>query len=158
MRYVILLLVLAACTARGPTFNESSVPIGDNATTLVVYRPTGFTGAATGWDVDINGATHCNLHNGAFYIDSLPLGKINISSSIWSAPGTTRLSFVGKPKTVYYVRLEADGGKAAASILAGAAGMFAAEGVSSTGGPFLLTLVEEQEAMQEIKGMNQDCL
>lgn len=157
MRYVILLLVLAGCAASGPAFNEAALPVDSNST-LVIYRPSGYTGAAVGWDVDVNGKTHCNLHNGSFYIDSVTPGKIDLTSEIWSAPGTTRLSFIGKPRTVYYVRLEADGGKAASAILGGAAGMFIAEGVSSTGGPFLFTLVDKQEALPTIADLKQDCL
>ena len=150
MKYSLLaiLFTLSACSAVGPLY-KNDLHNGQ----VVIYRPSGWTGAATGWDVEINGTLHCNLHYASYFIADVPEGPVKLSSSIWSAPGTSRLSFNASPKEKYYVRLEADGAKAASTVLAGVAGMVAAEGASSTGGPFLFNVVDESNAVMELQGL-----
>lgn len=150
-----LLLLLAACSASGPSFNEANLK-SDQAT-IIVYRQDRFLGFAGYFDVDVNGKPYCKIDNAGFFVVKSN-SKTEISSSIWDQPGTSRITINAKPHDIYYVRMEMDGSKQVAGALGGLSGQLIAEGAASTGGPFLFTKVDPEIAKQELKNLKQDCL
>lgn len=159
MRRLGLLLTgfLSACSAAGPVFDRSVLENKSGAT-LVIYRVNAFQGSAGYFDIDVNGIPACKLLNASFYISERPAGDIHVSSSIWNSPGTSRIRMKAEPHHRYFVRMEMDGSKQLAGALGGLSGQLLAEGMASTGGPFIFTLLPEQQALEELKGLNQDCL
>lgn len=158
MRSLLLILLLTGCTATGPVFNEAALPSGDQST-LVIYRPDAYLGAGAGlYSIDINGETACRLHTGSFFVVRNAKDKIIVSSSIWSDPGTSRISVDAKPKHTYYIKMLPDNAKQVAGVAGGLAGLIAAEGISNTGGPFIFSSVDDQTAKNELSKLKQDCI
>lgn len=154
--YFLFTLFLYGCSATGPAFNESMLP-KNNGAAVVVYRPAAYSGSATGWDVHIEDKT-CSLHYASYWTHSGLRGLTHITAEHWAAPGTSRITVDAKSHGIYYLRLEVDGGKTVAGALGGVAGYMVAEGMASTGGPFIFTSVEPIQAKQELESLHQDCL
>lgn len=164
MRYSICPLIsgvslLVACTASGPTFDKAAISPSNKAN-IIVYIKSWQSGApaSIGWPVDINGISGCNLHMNGYLLKQVDPGQTTITASVFSSPGTSRITFKTAPGNTYYIQMELDGAKNMAGVLGGLAGQLVAEGVSSTGGPFLFTRVEVQQAIQDLAGLKQDCL
>ncbi len=156
MRHLSLLLLLAACNASGPSFNESLLSVGDDST-VVVYRNNKFLGAAGYFEIDVNGIPACKLHNQGFYVIKSN-GNINISSSIWNQPGTSLIQLKTVPGQAYFVRMEMDSDKQVAGGLGGIGGQMIAENVSNNAGPFVFTQVDRSTAIKELNTLKQDCI
>lgn len=149
MRYLVVLFLLAACTATGPSFNEGNLPKGNGAT-IVIYRPYAPLALAGYFDIDINGQKTCNLYPDGFFVRSGLYKDVTISSSIFDQPGTSRIVIPTKPKHVYYVSMEINNDKQMISVFSGLIGRLATEGSSSQSGPFIFTLVDEEKAKQDL--------
>lgn len=150
-------LCLSACAADGPAFKGASLPQGDGPT-VIVYRPSEFVGSLAAYDVNINSRVACALHNHSYFVTDSYKGGISISATRFATPGTSVISIDRPKKKNYYIRMENNDGKTLAAGGAGLIGIFVAEGVSSTPGPFVFTLVEENEAINELQGLKRDCL
>lgn len=158
MRYLVILLFLSACSATGPTFN--GVVVSNDKATVIVYIKSWQSGApaSIGWPVDVNGISGCSLHMNGYLSKQIDPGQITISSSVFTSPGTSRITFNANPANVYYIMIELDEMKNVAAFSGGLAGQIIAEGLSSTGGPFLLTKVDPKQAKNDLKGLKQDCI
>lgn len=155
MRALILLLFLTACSATGPEFKDVSIPVSKDSATVVIYRPkaTPLFGEGGMYSVEVNGQEKCMLHNSAFLVADKLSGVVNVSSSVWSEPGTTRIKFQTRPGKISYVRMQMNDSRQATAILTGYVGLWITEGVSSQSGPFVFTLVEESQAKEELKAL-----
>lgn len=150
MRYLILsLFALSACSSVGPTYKENM--LGDAS--IVVYRQAGVAGIG-GWDVEFNGILACDLHGDSFFKKSIKPGIVNIASSLWGEPGTSRISVETKPNQITFIRVSPDNKKVAAAMAAGMIGRLLMEGASSTGGPFIFTQMPSKNAKEELKGLH----
>lgn len=155
---LLFLWCLTACAASGPGFNEAMLPKDDGAT-LIIYRNDWYKGPSLNWwDIDINGINECSLHPNRFFIKHALPGRLNIASSMAGEPGTSRISLDIKSTETKYIRMEADANKIGATLLGGMAGRLIAEGVSETGGPFIFTNVDYEQARKDLRDLRQDCL
>lgn len=152
MRKIIYFLpvFLFGCVANGPLY-KAPESVSREKATLIIYRPDLFMGSAGYYEVDINNITRCKLHNNGYLIAEESPGVIEISSSIWNQPGTSRIKINAKPQEVYYVRMEMDSGKQVTGAIAGFAGQLLAEGASSTGGPFVFSLMHPDHAKGQLQ-------
>lgn len=157
--FTAFLLSLAGCSASGPSFNETALPKGDGAT-VVVYRDGGPLGiAAAGYEIDFNGEFTCKLLPRSFFVNyqNKPQ-KTVISSTIFGEIGTSRIALNLKPDGVYYVRLDVNKQRVAASMALGMAGAAIDEASSENSGPFIFKLMPPEQAKQELTGLRQDCI
>lgn len=142
-------LLLTACSSIGPTYQENML----NGASIVVYRQAGIAGVG-GWDVEFNGILACDLHGDSFFRKSVKPGIVNIASSLWGEPGTSRISVEAKPNQITFIRISPDNSKVASAMAAGMIGRLLMEGVSSTGGPFIFTQMPSKEAKEELEGLH----
>lgn len=155
---ILTLLMLAGCAANGIEFNESEIP-KTNGATIVVYRPMAYLGAGAGlYTVGVNGNDACRLHPGSFFLVNDAIGKTEVTASIWSDPGTSRIPINAKSGEIYYIKMEPNDVKQAAAMGAGLVGLLIAEGISSTSGPFIFTEIDDNQAKNELSGLKQDCV
>lgn len=159
-RFLILaLLALAGCTAAGPVFNESSLSKDGETATIVVYRDNWYQGPViAGWYIDVNGVSSCGLKPDGFFAKQVSPGEIVISSSMFGAPGTSRIAINAKAGEIYYILMELDGGKNIAMASGGLAGGLMAEAASNHGGPFIFSRIDKNTAIKTLSSRHQDCL
>lgn len=153
MRWLCLaVIVLTAGCASGPNYLEvagyTHQP-STNTARLAVYRSAGDMYPMRSPSVDVNGLPTCDLPSGGIFIKDVPPGRITISSSLWDAPGTSRLNFNAIAGRTYHVRMAVDFGKSFGA-LAGLPGMLAAEAISDRGGPFTIGIVEPANVQNEL--------
>ena len=162
MRIFGLLLLLSACSATGPAYKDVKIPVNSQSSAVVVYRPnaTPLFGEGGLYSVDINGAGTCKLHNSSFMVANNLSGVVNITSSVWSEPGTSHITIKTMPGKISYVRMTMNDERQAIGILGGYAGVIIAEGLSSQDGPFIFTHVGEKEALNELSTLKleEDCI
>lgn len=122
---------------------------------LVVYRPSHSMYALRDYSIDVE-SNHCKLADGDYWITDIDSPAI-LEASMWDSPGTTRLNV--KPGD--YVRIELNEARGwagvAGSVGAGWAGSVGAQSMSEGHGPFMLSIVPESKAKQELQGLNRDC-
>lgn len=144
-------LLLAACSPQGALYSEAKPD--PKTATVIIYRPDRVFGAATYFYIDINGTKACSLAKGGYFTRHTPDSKMTISSSMFSVPGTSRTTLNLQRNHVYYLRMELNGAKQMGGAIGGMVGALVAEGVSDTAGPYLFTLIDEQQAKQELQGL-----
>lgn len=149
MRYLLLLIALTACSATGPVYT--------NQKGIIVYRDKQLVGQIGSWEVESNGVHACDLHGESYFILP-PNGQTTLTASKALMPGTSQITFNADKEKTSYIRLELNKDKEAAVALSGYVGALLAEGVSSSGGPFVFTLINEQQAKQELQDLKQDCI
>lgn len=153
IKYILALLFLSGCAASGPEYNEAHHSSG-----VIIYKPSSAIGMGAGlYEIDLNGKRQCKLHPGSYFVSDI-VGDVTISSSSWDMPGTSKISFKAWPGKTYFVRMDTNDGKQIAATAGGLVGALSAEAFSSTGGPFIFTLVEPNQAKSELQGLKQDCL
>lgn len=150
MKYLAVLLLLAACSASGPMYQ----PIKADGQ-IVVYRPIGWQGKAYRAYIDINGGTACKLAEGGYYIINGYHDPIIISSSVFGMPGTSRITVKPDPKKATYLKIELSDGRGIANIAGGLAAGAAYEAAADTSGPYIFTVMPDDH---ELQGMHQDCM
>ena len=156
MRYLSLLLFLSACTAVGPLYDASKM---SKSGAIILYRPMMYLGNGAGlYDVELDGKTTCRLHPGSFWVITPKGGDVTISSSIWSDPGTSKISVKTDDKRVRYVKMLPNNDKQIIGVTAGLIGLLVAEGVSESSGPFLFAEIEREQAEIELATLKQDCI
>lgn len=156
MRNLLLLpLLLGACSAEGPLFDETKV-IKGNGATLIVYRPPQYSAATADWVVHLDQKS-CPLKYGSYWEVHELKGIQHITADHWGSPGTSRIALDVQSSGIHYLKIEIDGTKTAAAILGGMAGYLVAEGISSTGGPFIFIPVDSNQAKKDLQGLKQDC-
>lgn len=141
------LLLLTACSAAGKPFNEAEIPKGS----LVIYKDDTYVGSGRIYPIEINGQPACDLHIG-YYVSNAK-GDVNISASWSDMPGTSRYK-VHVGKETVYIKMSVNGSKATSQIFGGYVGLFAAEAVDDSAGPFMF----ERTDASGLKGLKQDCL
>ena len=155
MKYLLILLFLVACSANGQKFEEIRFS-EDGSPFVVIYRPFAFSGMAVPWEVSIDGKEQCMLHNESYYVYK-GSGLLKISAQFFLAPGTSRID-VNAVRGAYYIRMSVDGAKSVSGVIGGMGGYLVAEGMSSTGGPFIFSLIDELQAKQELSVLKRDCI
>lgn len=146
MRYLLLLIALAACSATGPEYTGQKG--------IIVYRDDSMLFIGRAFPIDVNGVEGCQLHNAGYAI--IPkTGEITLSSSLWDQPGTSRISL--NVKDAEYVKVSVNQGSMVAGAAAGMVGVFAHEAIEKQG-PFIFTHMEAGQAHQELVGLKQDCI
>lgn len=153
IKSLLLLPLLAACAGGGQSYHNSD-DVPKSMARVIVYQPSSMRMA--GEEVDINGSRACSLSAGRFFQKDLPPGETTISSSVWSLPGTSRLTIHTVPAHKYYVRLQFDTMKGAGFGAFGLAGALAAEGVSNHGGPFVIETVDDAGAQSDLSSLTQN--
>jgi hypothetical protein len=146
---VIAALALSACSANGPAYT------GQYKSGVIVYRVPAISGSLTNWNVGVNDK-HCNVAYNSYY-HAPALGNVEVTTELWGTPGTTRLKLNAAKNKLHYVKLDVNTVKVASGFGGGLIGVFTAEAVSDTGGPFTLTQVDEQQAKREMLGMSEAC-
>lgn len=146
--YFLALLLLSSCSAQGDRFIEANN--GD----IVLYRPDSIFKIIMPYNIDVNGKPVCKLSNAGYIVFH---EKSNVEVTVFSEPGTSRITLEPDPKRVTYVRLDLDGGKQGAGMAGGMIGMALAEGVSDHGGQFRFARVDESNARSELKNLRRDC-
>lgn len=153
MRALLVLLFLTACSANGPQFGELNLSKADQPA-LVVYRPSHLWASGNFFEIDIDGVPTCKIFNGGFYVAKNIKNKtVNVSSSMFAVPGTSRILVDIEPKKTHYVKIELNDSKQAMGIGAGLVGMLVAEGGPDPSGPFIFTLVDEDQAKRDLKSI-----
>lgn len=147
----LLFFLLCGCTATGQQF---AVPEPSNDAAVVVYRPSGLQ--LHPYDIEINGNKVCDLKRDGYFMRHYKPGIITITASVWDMPGTSRLQITVEKKHIYYVRIDKSD-KQYAKLALGFVGSLVAEGVSSTDGPYDITLVPETTAKRELTELSEDC-
>jgi hypothetical protein len=149
---VLFSVLITGCAATGPgylqTTSESSIPA--NRAELIFYRPSGFILSARSPSIEISGQSSCDLPQGGFFKKNVQSGNINISTSLWDIPGTSRLNFQATAGERYAIRVSPDTGKVMSGALFGYAGLIIAEATSSRGGPFQMDLMRVESATTEL--------
>lgn len=145
---ILLALLLGACTATGPVYNEADVK--EN---LIIYRPSHTLASARTFHIAINSEAVCKLGNGGFFATNLATAA-EVSADAPDMPGTARLK-VSPPA---YVRVEANSSKFLATGFGGLLGMGTAEAASNSPGPYILTQIPPEQARAELQGLKRDCM
>lgn len=156
MRYLLMILVLAACagTPSGKAFEDSKIPRSKDAT-IVIYRPARAYSDSGLAHINANGF-ECKLRNaGWFYLNDMK-GNISLNATGWGEVGTSRMILQAEPGKTYFAKLVAKEERMTAAIFAGYAGILIDEAVSDVGGPFRWFLVEESQARKELRAFKQD--
>lgn len=152
MRLLVVALcgVLGACSATGQAYRAP--PVNKNSATIVVYRESDIV--TRSFSVEVNGELACDLHSSGYFVTNRT-GDVTISAAAWDMPGTSRLKFKADKGGVYYVNISM-GSKRYAAVL-GLVGLLAAEGVSSSDGPFDIELVDGNTAKKLLPGLKENC-
>jgi hypothetical protein len=156
---LLLILLLAACSANGPPYADvSGTEIPDNLARVVVYRPDHTLGSQSSFWVEINGRQACDIHNASFFVKDVAPGPAVLASSRFSAVGTSKIGLDLKPKTVTFVRLDPKSSRALVGMMGigGVVAQAAMEGSSNSSGPVELAAVPETQAMQEMSGFGSE--
>ena len=124
---IISLLFLGACAPLGPQFEKLAEPEKDSAL-IYYYRPGRIIGGAVRYDVHENGKRITTLYNGGYTLHKSHAGNKHIDATTET---TSVLDFTAENNNRYVVR-----GQVGMGILIGRP---------------KLTLVDEKEAIEEIK-------
>jgi hypothetical protein len=157
--YIVILLMLSACSSSGIPYSSKLVGHEKNSAQLIVYRPSSMAFSMRTPDIEINSKKTCGLPNGEFFIKTIDPSIQIISASFWDMPGTSQIKIDTKKDHTYYVRVMASSDKAVASGGIGLIGMLLDESVSDRSGPFYIDLVDEKTAQSELAnlGMVSSC-
>lgn len=150
---IVLLLLTAACSsAQGQRFSDIEQP----RQSIVVYFPHGAEHGSNR-DVFINDKK-CTLHNEAFFVGVSNGLESIIKEDTFGNIGISSIRFRADIGKTYYVRMDWNSNKQITMIFGGLIGQEIAESVSDSKGAFVFTIVDEQQALRELKNLHQDCL
>lgn len=152
-KFIFILLVLSGCAASGEQFKIVD-PVNSKAT-LIVYRLEPLS--LTPYTIAINGIDSCRLHHEAYFTKIIDAGQITISTSYWSMPGTSRITFDAKNGNIYYIRVTHNTENSLSSSFGGIIGQEIYQSASDEPGPMKFYLMNNDIAKQELAETNQDC-
>ncbi len=106
---MIVAVILVGCSVGFPVSRSVIGSPPPDQARLVVYRPSGAMLMWRSFNVDVNGASTCDLPRGGGFAKDVSSGQVTVAVSLWQMPGKGSLSWTAEPGKIYYVRVRVSG-------------------------------------------------
>lgn len=148
---LIAISLLTACAAAGPAYNPTSLEQKKKGMAQVtVYWPRNVIHSMRTPSVEVNGFEVCDMKNAGYFTKYVEPGRTIVSTTLWDRPGTSTAKFTAKANQQYFIEMNMDAGK----LSSGSLGVFLTDAISEDKGPFVMRLIEKDDALPKLKRLN----